>query len=94
MKPRATHGALNRVSHVSHPRSTSTAREGRTRIRMDARDEKQKKNKRARKTKVREKEIEEERKMRESLKGLARGITAPLWPGQRGPEEKPDCWEL
>ena len=32
--------------------------------------------------------------MRESLKGLARGITAPLWPGQRGPEEKPDSWEM
>ena len=32
--------------------------------------------------------------MRESLKGLARGITAPLWPGQRGPEEKPDCREV
>ena len=42
---------------------------------MDAREEKQKKNERARKTKAREKEIEEERKMRESLKGLARGIT-------------------
>ena len=34
------------------------------------------------------------RKKRERLKGLARGITAPLWPGQRGPEEKPDCREV
>ena len=48
---------------------------------MDAKEEEQKKNEGARKTKAREKEIEEERKMRECLKGLARWITAPLWPG-------------
>ena len=54
---------------------------------MDAREEKQKENERDRKTKAREKEIEEERKMRESSKGLAKGITAPLWPSQTGPEE-------